>query len=39
METTGHKKIGTLLRYNKNSKPNILKEFRSKIDTNGVRIE
>jgi site-specific recombinase XerD len=39
METTGHKKIGTLLRYNKNSKPNILKEFRSKIDTKGFQIE
>jgi hypothetical protein len=39
METTGHKKIGTLLRYNKNSKPNILKEFRNKINTKGTIIE
>ncbi len=39
METTGHKKIGTLLRYNKNSKPNILKEFRKKIITKGTILE
>ena len=35
MQTTGHKKIGTLLRYNKNSKPNVISEFNSKIDTTG----
>jgi len=39
METTGHKKIETLLDYNINSKINIIKEFRSKIKTNGSIIE
>jgi site-specific recombinase XerD len=33
MKTTGHKKIGTLLRYNQETELNIFNEFDSKINT------
>lgn len=35
MKTTGHKKVGTLLRYNKETDLNIFNEFDSKINTKG----
>jgi len=35
MKTTGHKKVGTLLRYNKETDLNIFNEFNSKINTKG----
>lgn len=35
MKTTGHKKIGTLLRYNKETDLNIHNEFENKINTLG----
>ena len=35
MRTTGHKKIGTLLRYNKETDLNIFNEFENKIKTTG----
>lgn len=33
MKTTGHKKIGTLLRYNQETELNIFNEFETKINT------
>jgi integrase len=35
MKTTGHKKIGTLIRYNKETELNIHNEFENKINTSG----
>ncbi|MDX1938342.1 MAG: phage integrase SAM-like domain-containing protein [Flavihumibacter sp.] len=35
MKTTGHKKVGTLLRYNKETPTNIFRVFKSKINTSG----
>jgi integrase len=35
MKSTGHKKVGTLLRYNKETDLNINNEFQSKVNTKG----